>query len=95
MLLKCSDGSLLAHVMSDMPDTIKKSLLRNVRNAFVARANDAAILRDRDSKSDPKGLVFPALHFSFYARSGTSVSEISFNHMYLTSAVGRRGTCGC
>ena len=72
--LNCSDGTLLAHVVGSLPTELRSSLQRSVRNAFLARSTDKSALRHRDTEKDGETDLFPAVHFGFYARSGTSVS---------------------
>lgn len=89
--MNCSDDSPLVFVAGDMPSQMRDDLARNLRNAFAARVADNCVLEPRDSKNDPKCEVFPSCHFSYYARSGTSVSVPTFsdNHGALTGSQGK------
>jgi hypothetical protein len=75
--LNCTDASLSVSIWGDMPEDMRSSMDRNIRNAF--RVEGGASLMETDSSSRSGGQTFPAIHFSYYARHGTRVYIISFS----------------
>lgn len=73
--LKCFEDELMALVVGDMPQRLRTSLERNVRNAFTVDMDGESVLQPRDSETD-KMPTYPCLHFSYYARSRTEVSVV-------------------
>ncbi|KAH9976959.1 hypothetical protein BJV74DRAFT_798638 [Russula compacta] len=53
-------------LIGDMPDDMRSSLERNIRNAFGVEGGDSLI--ETNSSSTPGGHKFPAIHFAYYAQ---------------------------
>jgi hypothetical protein len=71
--LNCSDGSLAAFIWGDMPEDMRLSLERNVRNALLVDGGPSLV--HTDSSSASTGFKFPSIHLDMYMRNGPGVSE--------------------
>jgi hypothetical protein len=67
--MDCSDQSLLTAIWGDMPEDIRSSLERHIRNAL--RVEGVSPLVQTDSATTAG--KFSAIHFDYYARNGTRV----------------------
>ena len=68
--LRNSDGSLMALICSSMPQRLKDQLMANLIGAFDGRD----ILYSRQVSDGPQS--FGSLHFSWYNRYTTQVSQL-------------------
>lgn len=69
--LNCSDGSLAAFIWGDMPQDMRSSLERNIRNALLVESGPSLVYTDSSEASS--GVKFPAIHFDVYMRNGPRV----------------------
>jgi hypothetical protein len=69
--MDCSGQSLLAAIWGDMPEEMRSSLERHIRNAL--RVEGVSPLVQTDSATTAGGHKFSAIHFDYYAHNGTRV----------------------
>lgn len=74
--LEDSEGSLVAYLAGDMPESIRKDLENHIRAALSLEPGSESLV-NMDSQTaglDGVGPTFPAYHFAYYARGGSKVS---------------------
>lgn len=83
MRIEDAQGSLVAYLAGDMPESIRCDLESSIRAALSLEPGSENLANIDSRKAGSTGSPFPAYHFVYYARSGPKVSVVLFKQVVL------------